>query len=493
MSRMMGGVRDVKCVALKSIAFCLVIAVVTACSKTGDEPKPGPPVQAEIGKAKVWLTTGDQSSLLAQQNDIAITLPKDNPSITIDTTTTFQEIEGFGAALTGSSAYLINRKMSASQRSSLLKSLFNATDGIGISYVRMTIGASDFSLSDYTYDDMPAGQTDYALDNFTIEKDKEDVVPVFKQIVAIAPSIKVMGSPWSPPAWMKTSGSLKGGKLKTDAYESYAQYFIKYIKAFAVEGITIDAVTPQNEPLYSTATYPCMDMPATDQLAFIKNNLGPAFKVAAIKTKIIAYDHNWDVPSYPISILNDAEAASYIAGSAFHAYGGDVSAMTAVHNTSPSKGLYFTEISGGDWAPDFGGNLQWLTSNIFIGTTKNWSKNALLWNLALDENDGPTNNGCTNCRGVVTINAGSGSVTKNVEYYAMGHFSKFVRPGAHRVASTAFDKSLALDNVAFMNVDGSKVLVVLNAGDSQQTFSAAAGTKQFTYTIPGRSVATIVW
>ena len=479
----------------KKIGYVLAVIAITAvsCQKDSD-PKPGPPVQpVAIGKAQVWLTRGDQSSLLAQQSDISITTLKDTPTITLDTTAQLQQMEGFGAALTGSSAYLINKKMTASQRNSLLKTLFNETDGIGISYLRMTIGASDFSLSDYTYDDMPAGQTDYPLDNFSIDKDKEDVVPVLKQILSVQPVVSIMGSPWSPPAWMKTNGNLKGGKLKTNAYDSYAQYFVKYIQAFKNEGIAIDAVTPQNEPLYSTAGYPCMDMPATDQLNFIKNSLGPAFQSAGVTTKIIAYDHNWDVTDYAISIVNDAGAAQFVSGSAFHAYAGNVSAMSVVHNANPDKGLYFTEISGGAWATDFSDNLQWQMANIFIGTTKNWSKTALLWNLALDENSGPTNNGCADCRGVVTINSTSGTVTKNVEYYAIGHFSKFVRPGAHRVSSTAFDGGTQLDNVAFLNTDGSKVLVVSNSGSSQQTFIAKLGGRQFSYTIPAKSVVTIVW
>ncbi|WP_236675917.1 glycoside hydrolase family 30 protein [Chryseolinea lacunae] len=470
-----------------------LVLVAVSCQKDSD-PKPGPPVQpVAVGKAQVWLTTGDQTSLLARQSDAAITTAVGTPTITLDTTTRLQEIEGFGAALTGSSAYLINKKMSASQRSSLLKSLFNATDGIGISYLRMTIGASDFSLSDYTYDDMPAGQTDYPLDNFNIDKDQDDVVPMLKQILSVQSNLRIMGSPWSPPAWMKTNGNLKGGKLKTDAYDSYAQYFVKYVQAFKAEGITIDAITPQNEPLFSTATYPCMEMQATDQLNFIKNSLGPAFQAAGITTKIVTYDHNWDNTAYAISILNDAGASQYIAGSAFHAYGGNVSAMSVVHNASPTKGLYFTEISGGAWATNFSDNLQWQMANIFIGTTKNWSKNALLWNLALDENAGPTNNGCADCRGVVTINSTSGTVTKNVEYYSLGHFAKFVRPGAFRVASTSFESSTQLDNVAFINTDGSKALIVSNAGSSQQTFIAKLGARQFSYTIPAKAVVTIVW
>ncbi|RAW02409.1 glucan endo-1,6-beta-glucosidase [Pseudochryseolinea flava] len=464
------------------------------CSEGDDTPNPGPPVQpGGSGKAKVWVTSGDQSRLLAQQNDIMITTIKASPTITLDSTVTYQEIEGFGAALTGSSAYLINKKMSTSQRGTLLQNLFDAENGIGISYLRMTIGASDFSLSDYTYNDMPSGQTDYPLANFSIAKDKEDVVPVLKQIVGIAPNINIMGSPWSAPAWMKTNGSLNGGKLKTDAYESYANYFVKYIKAFDAEGITIDAITPQNEPLHVTSNYPSTDMPAADQLDFVKNNLGPTFESENIDTKIIVYDHNWDNIDYAKTILGDATASQYIAGSAFHAYAGDVSAMNAVHAAYPDKGLYFTEISGGAWAQNFSDNLIWNMNNIFIGTTKNWSKTALLWNLALDENHGPTNGGCADCRGVVTINSGTGSVTKNIEYYSIGHFSKFVRPGAKRIGLTNNQNVAGLNAVAFLNTDGSKAFVALNSTDNPLSIVVNLGARQFSYSLPAKSVATIRW
>lgn len=467
---------------------------ILGCSKD-TIPDPGPPVVSEIGKAAVWLTTGDRAKLLSEESDISITSPGDtqSPVITIDASDQLQEIEGFGAALTGSSAYLINKKMNTGQRTALLDDLFDPETGIGITYLRMTIGASDFSLSDYTYDDRPAGETDFDLANFSIAPDQEDVIPVFKKIIAIAPDIKIIGSPWSPPAWMKTNEDLKGGSLKEECYDVYADYFIKYIRAFEAEGIVIDAVTPQNEPLYSSAGYPCMSMTATEQRDFIKNSLGPAFQAEDLATKIIAYDHNWDHPEYATTILNDAVAKQFVAGSAFHAYAGNVSAMTTVHTAHPDKGLYFTEISGGSWATDFSDNLQWNMSNIFIGTTKNWSKVALLWNLALDQNSGPQNNGCTDCRGVVTINSSSGSVAKNVEYYSIGHFSKFIRPGAHRVTSSISTSVSGLDHVAFVNADGGKVLVIANSDTASGSLTVKEGEGQFNYTIPAKSVVSITW
>lgn len=480
---------------MKSIftaTIIIILAGISSC-KEDDSPNPGPPVTpTSLGKASVWTTTGNKSQLLSKGTDVVLTGLKDvtTASITIDTTVRLQEIEGFGAALTGSAAYVIH-EMSGTQRTALLEDLFDPEKGIGVNYLRMTIGASDFSLSNYSYDDMPTGQTDEDLSEFSLSRDEEDIIPVLKQIGDIAPDLKIMGSPWSPPAWMKTSGSMVGGKLKPEYFDEYATYLVKYIQAYESEGILIDAITPQNEPLYSTAGYPCMDMPAADQLTFIKNNLGPKFEAENIDTKIILYDHNWDVSSYPITILNDATAKNYVAGSAFHAYAGDVSAMTAVHNAHPDRGLYFTEISGGAWATNFSDNLMWFMQNIFIGTTKNWSKNALLWNLALNPNYGPQNNGCTNCRGVVTINGNT--VTKNEEYYSIGHFSKFIRYGAYRVQSTEFENSTGLISVAFINDDNSKVLIVANTSDQGKNYTVKQGHRQFTTFITAKTVTTLKW
>jgi glucosylceramidase len=443
----------------------------------------------------VWVTNGQQSKLFRNENPLSIVKAgTGSPSanlINIDFSTKLQEMEGFGAALTGSSAYLINQKLNVSQRENLLKDLFDPQSGIGISYLRITIGASDFSPEDFTYNDLPPGQTDPSLSKFSVSKDQTDLIPVLKAVVALQPAIRIMATPWSAPAWMKTSGKLAGGSLKPEWYGTYADYFVKYLDAYKKEGIAIDAISVQNEPLHEAA-YPSMGMDSAAQGIFIGQHLGPLFQTKGIKTKILLYDHNWDRPGYPISILNDPQASRYVAGSAFHAYGGSVSAMSEVHDKFPDKGLYFTEISGGRWATNFSGNLKWNMSNIFIGTANNWSKNALLWNIALDENDGPKNKGCDNCRGVVTI-AADGTVTKNVEYYTIAHMAKFVRPGAFRVPSGRLSNSIQLEHVAFLNPDGSKVLVVLNQGADNKKFTVVAGENQFNYTIDPNAVVTLVW
>lgn len=480
----------------RTIAILFVFSVSLLNIQCSDDdpvtppPPPSKPGGEVIGQAQIWTTNTAGTQLLEKLPavDIYGEPISTDPDLIIDPAQKYQEIEGFGAALTGSSAYLIN-ELSSGKKSSLLKELFDPNTGIGISYLRMSIGASDFSLQDFTYNDMPAGQTDEDLVNFSLEEDEKDVIPVFKDILQVYPELRIMGSPWSAPAWMKTNNSLYGGSLKQEWYNSYAHYFVKYIEGYAAHGINIDAITPQNEPLHA-AQYPTMLMEAEEQVDFIKDHLGPLFQSEGVDTKIIAYDHNFDQPQYPITVLSDEEAYPFVDGSAFHAYAGDVSAMSQVHNAFPEKGLYFTEISGGDWATDFGDNLKWNIKNIFIGTTRNWSKTALLWNLALNENSGPTNNGCQDCRGVVNIGS-SGEITYNEEFYAIAHFSKFVRPGARRIDSNQMGDGIS--NVAFQNPDGSIVLVILNETTSNKSINVQAGDQHLEINSNANSVSTLVW
>ncbi|SHN25650.1 glycoside hydrolase family 30 beta sandwich domain-containing protein [Chitinophaga sp. CF418] len=479
------------------IYSCCMGVLLVACNnrqQTGDKQ--------HNDSAAVYLTTPDQQQLLAQQSGLGGVKDTAVINIRMDSSRQFQEIEGFGAAMTGSSAYVMQRYMSPGQRQALLEDLFGTEKGIGINYIRMSIGASDFSTSPYSYDDMPGGQRDDSLKHFSIEHDTQEVVPVLKQVVAVNPGIHIMGSPWSAPGWMKTSGKLEGGSLRPDAYEVYARYFVKYIRAFGEAGIKITALTVQNEPQYE-AFYPTMKMTAPEQGTFIKDHLGPLLEKEGLseQTKIMLFDHNWNSPEYPISILDDSLIARYTAGAAFHCYEGAVGAMTKVHDAHPEKGLYFTECSGGSWSPVFADNLQYMVRQLLIGTINNWSKNVLLWNMALDEKNGPTTNqpgtgegnrGCMTCRGVVTVNSKDGAVTRNVEYYALAHFSKFVRPGAKRIYSSALvDKGV--ENVAFLNTDGSRVMVVINTTQQERAFSVSEQRDVYRYVLKPGAVATLVW
>ncbi|MFT3738348.1 MAG: glycoside hydrolase family 30 beta sandwich domain-containing protein [Breznakibacter sp.] len=459
----------------------------------------GTMVQAQ--SVGVWQTTVNGQKLLERQTFPAWQQQPAVPdrTIRVDTSVRFQEIEGFGASMTGSSAYLI-KGLPSKARQALMDELFDVSKGIGLSYLRMSMGASDFSLEAYTYNDLKHGETDAGMKRFGLGIDARDVVPVLRQAVKVNPEIRLMGSPWSAPAWMKDSGKLEGGQLNPSAYDAYARYFVKYVKAMEKKGLAVDAVTIQNEPLYESK-YPSMGMSAASQAEFIKKHLGPLFQANKLQTKIVVYDHNWDRPDYPIEILNDPEARKYVHGSAFHCYGGDVSAMGEVHRAHPDKALYFTECSGGSWAPNWGDNLMWYTRHLLIGTLNNWSRNVLMWNLALDGQNGPTTNkpraegegnyGCMTCRGIVTIDSQTHQVTRNVEYYAFAQFSKFVRPGAFRVSSTQLDEGL--QNVAFVNTDGSRVLVVLNDTPDDEKFWMEEGSRAFGYQVPAMSVSTFVW
>ena len=463
------------------------------CSKKnsgGDTitPLPIPPVA--INEVDFWLTKSDQSVLLQKQSTTLSfgTVANSNPIITVDTTQKYQTIDGFGYTLTSGSATLINSLGTA--KAALLQELFgNGSNAIGISYLRISIGASDLSATVYTYDDMPAGQTDPGLTNFSLDADRASgtgLIPLLKEILAINPNIKILGSPWSPPVWMKDNGDSKGGSLQPQYYNVYAMYFVKYIEQMKAEGITIDAITPQNEPLHP-GNNPSLLMTAEQQRDFIKNSLGPVFKAANITAKIIVYDHNCNKPEYPLTILNDPAAKNFVDGSAFHLYEGDISALSTVHNSHPDKHVYFTE----QWtssAGDFGGDLKWHIKNVIIGSMRNWSRNALEWNLANDPGFGPhTPGGCTQCKGALTIGT---NVSKNVSYYIIAHASKFVPAGSIRIAS---NNNGNLYSVAFETPEKKKVLIVLNDGTSSASFNLKFKDKWITPLLPAGSVGTYVW
>ncbi|HUZ60981.1 MAG TPA: glycoside hydrolase family 30 beta sandwich domain-containing protein [Hanamia sp.] len=440
------------------------------------------------GDIQFWLTEGNKSVLFSQQPDVLFTNDTNQlPSIEIDSTQKFQSIDGFGFCLTDGSAQLIN-SMTDADKNNLLKELFSTdNNSIGISYLRISIGSSDLSEKVYTFDDMPAGQTDISLAKFSIAEDTVDLIPILKRILQINPGIKILGSPWSAPSWMKDNDSSKGGSLQKKYFDVYASYFVKYIKAMEKQGIHIDAITPQNEPL-NPKNNPSMYMTALDEADFIKNSLGPAFKNNNITTKIICYDHNADDPQYPLTILKDPEANKYVDGSAFHLYAGDISALTQVHNAFPDKNIYFTEQYTSSTS-SFGGGLSWAIQNLIIGATKNWSRNVLEWNLASDPDLGPhTDGGCTTCLGALTINGSQ--VTRNQSYYIIAHASKFVRPGSFRIQSS--DVS-GLSNVAFLIPDGKKVLVVLNSGNQSQQFNIKFNGKTASTSLNGGAVGTYIW
>lgn len=446
---------------------------------------------AQKDQVEYWLTKNDKSVLFAKQKQ-HLSFGKENnenPTIAINDKEVYQPIDGFGYALTGGSAtHLIN--MSPESRSAIIKELF-ATDGnnIGVSYLRLSIGASDLNEKVFSYNDLPEGEKDMELKKFDLGPDKKDVIPVLKEILALNPKIKILGSPWSPPAWMKTSYDARGGMLKPEYFEVYAQYLLRYIQEMKKEGIHIDAITIQNEPLHP-GNNPSLLMPAPDQAAFIKNNFGPALKRAGLDTKIILYDHNADRPDYPITILDDPKANQYIDGSGFHLYGGKIGALSDVHNAYPDKNIYFTEQMVVENPNDPGINIVSPVSRLIIGATRNWSRNVLLWNLAADPENKPFTDrgGCPMCQGAITID--KNKVSRNLAYYTVAHAAKFVRPGSVRIASS---EPKGLSNVAFKTPEGKKVLIVANNGAEAQTFSILFNGKTANATLDKGAVATYIW
>lgn len=471
----------------------LALAVALAACGHAPQVDPSLGVIPSGAAAQAWITTGDRSRLLSQEPDLPILSAASDRAIVIDVdeTVVYQEMIGFGAAITDASAYLINNKLGP-QRDAILQELFGRNPGIGLTFMRVPMGASDFSTTHYSYDDMPAGQTDSALARFSISPDRADKLPVLKRALAINPQLALVASPWSAPGWMKTTGSLIKGSLRPAAYAAFAEYFLRFIQAYSAEGVPIFAITLQNEPAFEPADYPGMLLDPAARAALIGQYVGPLFARAGISTRILDWDHNWDLPQQPLAVLADNVARPYVSGIAWHCYAGTVAAQDTVHAAYPSKDMYFTECSGGDWASVFADNLKWNVSTLIIGATRGWAKGVALWNLALDENGGPHLGGCGNCRGVLTINSISGVVTRNVEYYALAHASRFVRPGAHRIASST--NVGGLQSVAFKNGDdGSKVLIVVNTAAADVSFAIRIGGKAILYGIPSGAVVTFHW
>lgn len=474
-------------------AIWIALATCYSCSGGNDSATPfaapGPSVQ-------VVETTADRAMLLQPQPGVTFGLESSatGPMITVNDSTRYQQIDGFGASLTDSAAWVIAHKLSSEQQNSLWQNLFNPSAGIGISFLRQPMGASDFSASgNYSYDDVPAGQTDPDLTHFSIAHDTAYLTPLLRQALTVNPAIKITAVPWSPPAWMKTSGTMNGGNMNPAYFPSLAQYFVKFVESYQQLGVPIYAVMPQNEPLNSNTAYPTEYLAASDEAAFIATHLGPAFDAARLsKIKIFGYDHNWDNPFYAETVLADVSASTYVAGSAFHCYAGDVSAQSTVRNAYPNKDIWFTECSG-TVGTKFANDLAWDAEHLLIGATRNWARSVSLWNLALDQNSGPRNGGCSNCRGVVTIDDSTSppSITNNVEYYVLGHAAKFVAPGAYRVDSNSFGHG-SIEDVAFQNPDGSIVLLVLNSGNNS-AFTVSWRGQIFSYTLPAGAVATFSW
>ncbi|WP_164981573.1 carbohydrate-binding protein [Silvibacterium dinghuense] len=461
----------------------------------------------------VVQTNADQSALLAPQPSLTFEPGTGTQmAIDVDDTVRYQTLDGVGASFTDSAAYLVWNKLTAAQRTALMQDLFG-TGGIHLSFLRQPMGATDLALSNYTYDDLAAGDTDPQMTQFSIAHDEAYIIPTIRAAFAVNPQIKVLALPWSPPAWMKTSQSTGGGTLETQYFPALAKYFTKFVQAYEKDGVPINYVAVQNEPLYETTGYPTMFMAENDEATFISQYLGPALLAQRFKNQgwnfagqhqdaadatpgILGYEHNWDNPLYPELLLRDPSVRPWLAGVSFHCYAGSVSdAQNAIHDLDHGAPVWFTECTGGSYAPNFATNLPNMVESDVIDVLRNWGKSVTLWNMALDQNGGPTvQNGCTDCRGVVTIDTSTSPATveRNVEYYVLGHLSKYVQAGAYRISSNTFGSG-SVEDVAFKNPDGSIAVVVLNAASEASTFTLNWRSQNVTYTLPAGAVATFTW
>lgn len=468
------------------------------------------PIQVES-----WITNADRSALFQKQTDIVTSgNGSRGTAIVVDEKQQFQEIDGFGYAITGGTAELL-MKMSPATRTGVLQEIFAVNDkNIGVSYIRLSIGSSDLNSFVFSYNDLKDNETDPELKKFTLSQDLIDVIPVMKEILKINPEIKILGSPWSAPVWMKTNNNIRGGALKKECYDVYSRYLVKYIQEMKKHGITIDAITIQNEPLNSKNT-PSMQWLWTEQAEFIKTNLGPMLKKEGLTTKIILFDHNLDRIDYPLSMLNDPEVSKYADGSGFHHYGGDMGAMSVLHLARPDKNIYFTEQMVVERPGDKNINITDQVKRLIIGTTRNWSKNVILWNLAADPKNDPhtDNGGCSMCQGAITIDGEN--ISRNLAYYTIAHASKFVRPGSVRIASTfpgeksvsltedeehpgikratLIENTQLLPNVAFRTPDGKIVVIVANDTWSANSFRIQYEGQSAGFRLGTGAVGTYVW
>ncbi|WP_321333888.1 glycoside hydrolase family 30 beta sandwich domain-containing protein [uncultured Bacteroides sp.] len=490
-----------------SLLFYLLITF-SACGKEENNSQikknPPPPDEPKIEKdITVYVTTATRSFDLTKQNLEFNTKQSMSPAtITLNSSVTYQEMDGFGAAVTGSTCYNL-MLMKPADRTKFLTETFSHTEGLGFSYIRISIGCSDFSLSEYTCCDQKG------IENFALQSEEKNyIIPILKEILVINPTLKILGSPWTCPKWMKVNNltekkpydSWTSGQLNPDYYQDYATYFVKWIQAFAAQGIEIAAITPQNEPL-NRGNSASLFMGWKEERDFVKTALGPQLKDAGLTTKIYAFDHNYnydnvaDQKGYPLNIYEDDEAGQYITGAAYHNYGGNRSELNIVHNQRPDKELLFTETSIGTWNSGRDLNTRLLADmeDVALGTVNNWCKGVIVWNLMLDNDRGPNRQGgCQTCYGAVDIGYDYKTITRNSHYYIIGHLSAVVKPGALRIGTTGYTAD-GIIYAAFKNTDNTYAFVIMNKLSEDKSITINDGTHNFTYKLPAKSVVSYKW
>lgn len=510
-----------KVVALTAVLVAALIAV-SGAFRHGAAPatvSAAPPTPGHQAKPKrattvgcegrravhVTLTTAHLTHALQSMPDVQFCngSPTGTSVIAVSDGVRYQQVQGFGAAMTDSSAWLLMTQLSASTRKRVFASVFGRA-GIRLNYLRIPMGASDFSANGrpYTYDDVPDGETDPTLANFSIAHDLAYIIPALRKARALNPSLQLLANPWSPPAWMKANGRLDNaehsGQVLPSAYPALARYFVKFLQSYDDDGVDVDAITPQNEPNVPTH-YPGAELDPDGESEFISGYLAPALRGAGLTTKIYGNDLSWDRVPYATGLAS-SPAAGVLTGISWHCYRGEPSVMGSFHIRFPGLEEIVSECS-----PEI---LGFSTIELLISSLRDYATTVLVWNLALDPDGGPVqppDGGCPGCRGIVMVSEADGSVHNNMKYYELGQVSKFVQPGAVRIASTSnvtyydqirpsrFRSTAGVDNVAFVNPDGSKVLVATNTSEQNQRFVVTWHGGAFRYTLPIGSTVTFTW
>jgi glucosylceramidase len=486
--------------ALRGLALIAAVTLLSACGSTHRRSADAPQVE-------VVQTSRDLSQHLTRLPDLHLRSGGAHglPVIHVVDSVRYQPMAGIGAALTDTSAWLLYDELSASTRARVLSNLFGPS-GIRLGYMRLPIGASDFTRDGrpYTYDDVPHGQSDPSLSRFSIAHDVAYIVPVLRQIRALDPELQVIASPWSPPAWMKTNDALdnnaRRGKLRRRNYAVLARYLAKFVQAYDSLGVTIDALTPQNEPGQGTP-YPGLNLSERDEGSLIARYIAPAFQAAALHVKLYAHDFKWLFAPRVVKLIARREVERALSGIAWHCYEGNPAVMTQIHRIAPRLDQIESECSGGiEPGP---------TSELLIASFRHWATAVLMWNVALDRAGGPVqmpNTGCRHCTGLVTVDERSHTVGYGLDYYQLGELGKFVQPGAYRIGSNNFvtydTPTLkheinwarpGIDDVAFRNPAGSKVLLVYNNAAHGESFAVQWRGLTFTYTLHAGATVTFLW
>jgi glucosylceramidase len=499
--------RRVRRLLLAAVVIAAVAPVMSA-ARAGAQPEP----TAVVG---VVQTAPSLSQQLTTLPGVALSTsqPAGLPILDVNEQGRYQQVDGLGGAMTDSAASLIYQQLAPSDRLSLMRALFGSPGSqnslgappIHLNFLRVAMGASGAMTTGapYSYDDLPAGQSDPSLSQFSIAHDLPYIIPTLQQALAVNPGLRILANPWSPPGWMKTNGALDNtggqGSLLLSAYQSLADYFVKFIQAYAGQGIPIYAVTPQNEPRSGGqgTAYPGLTLPEASEEQFIAQNLKPTLAAAGLGTKIYGHDLSWDQLSYA-SALATGSAAGDLSGIAWHCYFGSPTVMSQIAQTTPGLDQIVDECS-----PEIRG---FGTPEFLISSLRNGASTVSVWGLALDPQGGPIQpgNNCPGCRGIVTINPQTQAVTFRTGYYQLGQVSAFVQPGASRIDSPSLvtyglsssnveTVSAGLDDVAFVNPDGSKVLVAYNNSTAPISFAVRSDGRYFSYTIPPQAMTTFTW